>query len=427
MQKKLWFAIRDSFWFVPTIYGAASILLVFGLGPADAWILSNFQDQIPKMLITGKNIAMQLYASLVTAILTMTTISFSVIMVVLTTYSTQFSPRTMQDFMRSKMVHHVIGVFSFGFIFALLHLLLVGKSDTLIGPILMVVIAIICLALFVFFIHRTSQWVQVNHLIGKIYNDSLNVITQLYAKPEYEEHEHWNEDELDQLKQRDTCFIYAEKTGYVQNISWQLFIKWNARQECTAEVFVHPGDFVVRGMPILKLMKTRECKNLNEAVQFIIIGNERTDISDVEFVLQKLVEIAMKAISPSVNDPHTAIKSMNRIGALLGELGKRYKEISYLTDEDDNLRIIKYPKRFEDYLYKSFYQIKHYAAGDVSVYYNMFEVLYRIALVNDKSIKRKVWSFHFYIRNAIEWDQLQELDYKQLESIRQQLEDCCKE
>ena len=136
-RTKFWIDTRDSFWFVPMIYSIISILLVIITSLLDTWLVNYYRDQLVDVLLTEKDVAIWLYGSLVTAILTMTTISFSTIMVVLTTYSTQFSPRTLQDFMRSSMTHHVLGVDCFGFIFALINLLLVDKQPLIIGPILM--------------------------------------------------------------------------------------------------------------------------------------------------------------------------------------------------------------------------------------------------------------------------------------------------
>src|SRR5699024_11855333 len=98
------------------------------------------------------------YGSLVTAILTMTTISFSTIMVVLTTYSAQFSPRTLQDFMRSRVTHQVLGVDCFGFIFAVINLVLVDKQPLITGPILISAIEILYLYFFVYFLHYFDVW-----------------------------------------------------------------------------------------------------------------------------------------------------------------------------------------------------------------------------------------------------------------------------
>lgn len=426
MNKKAWIDTRDSFWFVPAVYSILAFLLVLGLNYVDAWLISGFKDHIPKILITSKGVAKELYSALVTAILTMTTISFSVIMVVLTTYSTQFSPRTLQDFMRSKVTHHVLGIYCFGFIFALIHLLLVDKNDTIIGPIIMAVIAIICLGSFVYFIHHSARWIQVNNLIAKIQRDNSKVIAHAFDASEIGEYENWEKDDINQIQKRSKQEFQARKTGYVQTIDWVSLVRWAKEQDYVVDVHVQIGDFVLENLPLASIFKNDGVEGESRLAQFIVVGSERTDLKDVEFLIQKLVEIAVKAISPAVNDPHTAINSINRIGVMLGDLAKTYKEISYMTDEKGSLRIIKQPKRFEEFLYTAFYQIKYYGKGDVSIYYSLIDVLYKISMVSDETIQQKVWNFHYYIVDEIEWDDLHELDREHLMSIYEKFCECCK-
>lgn len=426
-RTKFWIDMRDSFWFVPMIYSIVSIILVFLINIVDSWMLDRYNDQIPKILLTGKDVAIELFGSLVTAILTMTTISFSTIMVVLTTYSTQFSPRTLQDFMRSSVTHQVLGVYCFGFIFALINLLLVDKKQLVAGPIFMVVIAIICLAFFVYFIHYSARWIQVNNLVGKIRNDVSSVIEHAYKKEEFGEYKNWDKKEINNLKQSTKEVVQATKSGYVQNIGWDFLVTWAKRRQCVIELHVKIGDFIQKGYPIISVFKKENDSNTKKVTEALVIGNERTDIKDVEFMIQKLVEIALKAISPAINDPHTAINCINRIGSALSEVGENYQEIYYITDTNDDLRILNHPKRYEDYLYKSFYQIVHYGKNDISVYYSLIDVLYKVALVSDKSIQKKIWDFHYYIVQAIDWELLSKLDNHHLQSIYAKFVDCCQQ
>ncbi|WP_404451174.1 DUF2254 domain-containing protein [Virgibacillus necropolis] len=424
-QTKIWMKIRDSFWFIPTVYGVVSILLVILITITDGWLVGSYKDNLPKVLLTTNKVAIDLYASLVTGILTMTTISFSVIMVVLTTYSTQFSPRTLQDFMRSSTTQHVLGVYCLGFIFALIHLLTAGKETSVIGPIVMVIVAIITLAFFVYFIHHSARWIQVNNLIGKIRNDGSRVIKRTYKDHNFLEYEKWNEDELNDIQSYNKRSIYAYDSGYIQKIDWEGLLKQATRQGCIVHVHARIGDFVTKGLPIMSVIETEDCDDNYEFKQFLIIGNERTDIQDVEFMIQKLVEIALRAISPAINDPHTAINCINRIGALLSEIGAAYNENRYFADSNKQLRVICEPKRYEDFLYKSLYQIRHYGKDDISMLYAMVEVLYKIAIVSKQPIKQKVWNFHFYIMDVVEWDILSDLDREHLQGIYKRFKAYC--
>lgn len=413
---KIWIDTRDSFWFVPLLYSTGAILLVFFVNLTDNWLANYFSQHLSNIFFTEETVAVWLYGSLVTAILTMTTISFSTIMVVLTTYSAQFSPRTLQDFMRSKVTHHVLGIDCFGFIFALLNLVLVDKQPLVTGPILMGMTAIVNLAFFVYFIHYSARWIQVNNLAVKIRRDSSKVIHQAYKKEEYNEYETWDQKEIQLLNEQPKTIVQAPVSGYVQYIAHNRLIKWARHHDAVLDMKIQMGDYVPKGFPIFLIYeeKTDLYRSEHEIRDKIVIGNERTDIADVEFMLQKLVEIALRAISPAINDPHTAINCINRIGTTLGELGSNYKEICYLADKKGELRIMQYPKKYEDYLYKSFYQLVHFAQGDVSIYYSLIDVLYKLALISDISIKRKVWNFHYFIIDAIDWDRLSQLNYEYL-------------
>src|SRR5699024_9926861 len=190
---KIWIDTRDSFWFVPLLYSISAIILVLLVNITDTWILSYVDQQLLQPITTEKAVAVWLYGSLVTAILTMTTISFSTIMVVLTTYSSHFSPSTLLDFIRIRVIHQVLGVDCFGFIFAVINLVLVDKQPLITGPILMSAIAIINLAFFVYFIHYSARWIQVNNLVVKIRRDTSKVIHQAYKKEEYKEYQTWDE------------------------------------------------------------------------------------------------------------------------------------------------------------------------------------------------------------------------------------------
>jgi len=137
------------------------------------------------------------------------------------------------------------------------------------------------------------------------------------------------------------------------------------------------------------------------------------------------VEIALRAISPGINDPHTAINCINRIGSLLAELGQEYKAYRYYTDQDDELRVILEPKPYFEYLYKSFYQIRLYGKHDVSVMNGVLEALYKIAKVNDDKVRKVIWDFTLYMIKAIEDEQYYSYDYELIKNMADQIAEVC--
>ncbi|WP_449354776.1 DUF2254 domain-containing protein [Virgibacillus natechei] len=429
-QATFWFRVRDSLWFLPLLYGICSIIAVSVITALDDWLVPQISDSIPNIFLTGQSVATEIYGSLITATLTMTTITFSTIMVVLTTYSSQFSPRALQDFMRSKITQHVLGVFTFGFIFVLINLWLLSENDQkeLLSPFFTILIAITSLGFFILFIHYAAHWVQVNFLIGTIRNDTSKIIREAFEERTYGEHQHWDHSQIENIRKKDRQTIYAKRSGYIQKVDYNYLINWTTKNNLVLEANFQVGDYVPKGMPVFYFWAFSDIKDDVTHDKFLTIGDERTDIQDIEFSMEKLVEIAVKALSTSINDPNTAINSINRIGGLLSELAGNYRPVTYYSDDDGQLRLIMEQKSFLDYLYTSFYQIKHYGKDDISVVYSIVEALYKLAIVSDNdSLTKEIWNFNNYILESVEVSELSSMDYEHLKGIMEKFADFCGE
>ncbi|MCA0985082.1 DUF2254 domain-containing protein [Halobacillus yeomjeoni] len=423
-------SIRNSFWYIPALYGISSLLLVLMTSTLDFWLVSQFQESLPKILLTKKSVAQTLYGALITSILTMTTISFSTIMVVLTTYTTQFSPRTLQDFMKNRLTQHVLGVYVLGFIFSLINLLILGSDRSgLLSPTLTVLLSIVCLAFFIIFIHHSSRFVQVNNLIGQIRKSGSSLIQSTFEEKDFYQSSTWDQNELDDLNEEEKRPVYAQRSGYLQAVRIESIIGWAKQNHMIIEANFQIGDYIQKGMPIFYCwyQNDGEQSSIEECLAFIVIGNERTDEQDIEFSIQKLVEIAVKAISPSINDPHTAVNCINRIGSLLTELASVYQPIRYYSDEEEQLRFMMNPRLFRDYLFKSFYLIRIYGKHDLAVMTGVLEALYKLAATQDSTVKQEVWKFGETILNSIDRTEMDDWDIDFLEKQAEKLEEVCRE
>ncbi|WP_411954308.1 DUF2254 domain-containing protein [Alkalibacillus sp. S2W] len=429
---RTWVNIRDSFWFLPAIYSLLALIVVTFTNLIDTLFIPTIKDQIPSGLFVSSSTASSLYSSLITSILTMTTISFSTIMVVLTTYSTQFSPRTLQDFMKSRVTQHVLGVFSFGFIYTLINLLVLGTDGPkgLVGPFSTVLIAIISLGFFLLFIHHASRYLQVNNLIGQIRGDASTLIHNTFREKSYTEATEWDENEVNGWKQYTRHVVKANQSGYLQGIEIEGLLQFAKQHELLLSSVYQVGDYVQKGAPAFYYWK-KNGEEADESVKdcnrYTLIGNERTDVQDIEFSVQKLVEIAVKATSPSINDPHTAVNCINRIGSFLSELASVHQPIRYYGDQDGHLRFMMEPKKFEDYLYKSFYQIRLYGKKDLTVMDEMLQALYRIAITNEDHIKRDTWTFAKYVMESTDIEEMHELDYERFYQTCWKIAEVCDE
>ncbi|MCA0986488.1 DUF2254 domain-containing protein [Guptibacillus algicola] len=421
--------LRNSFWFLPVVYGIISAIVVGMSTWIDIAFVSQLEGTYSNLFLASEKIAQSLYGPLVTAILTMTTISFSSIMVVLTTYSSQFSPRTLQDFISDRFTQHVLGIFVAGFIFALVNMLfLTGKDDRLLlSPVLTVLIAIACLLFFILFIHHSSSFVQVSNLIQKITRETLALLDTKEEMIDGERFEGWDSWEKLELRDSDGVPIYSEKMGYIQEIQYDDLVERAAQDDVIIRLNVVVGQYVKRGSLLGTVwMKDNSSFGKNSLLNRIAIGTERINTQDLEFSIQKLVEIALRAISPSVNDPHTAINCTNRLGSILYRIGEVYQPKETFFDSEKNLRVMTSPKSFFQYLYKSFYLIRHYGKDDVAVMNGVLEALILTAEGQREEIKSDVRKFHAYIMEGIDFEHYPELDKEFIMTTSKYLEEICK-
>ncbi|TLS35044.1 DUF2254 domain-containing protein [Pseudalkalibacillus caeni] len=414
-KQKLFFKIKNSFWFIPVVYSLCTILFV-SVGAWFDFSMIEWKRYIPELLLASNAIAKQLYGPLITAILTMTTISFSTIMVVLTTYSSQFSPRALQNFISDKFTQHVLGVFVSGFLFALLNMfLLSGENNTvLITPLITLIVAICCLIFFILFINHSARWIQVNNLISEIMKKSVDKINDDEGLNSVKHKAEIEDEKEAELLKKNKLLIYSDKNGYVEYVKFSQLVKEASNSSIVIKLNAKVGQYVRKGT-LLATCWTDEYSDVDfeNILPTIVIGSNQSSIQDAEFSIQKLVEIALRAVSPAINDPHTAINCTNRIGTVLAVTAKKQPPARYLFDEENNLRVIINTKTFQEYLYKAFYQIRIYGRNDVSVMNGVLESLTIIAENQKREIKNEVWKFHDYILTAINTKHLHELD-KQL-------------
>ncbi|WP_257349313.1 DUF2254 domain-containing protein [Pseudalkalibacillus decolorationis] len=414
-----WITFRRSFWFLPTFYGTLALLLAILTITIEEIVPSDsINDYIPNVLLTDMKLGQTILSAIATSILTMTTITFSSIMVVLTTYSSQFSPRTLQDFISDVITQRVLGIFTGGIIFSLLLLLfLKGVSDKnlFIAPGLAVIWAIICLVFFVYFIHHVATWTQVNNLIDKITSSTQKTINNSFhlsdEKTQMKELSASND--VDNMDSSNAITILSNTSGYLQMIDLPTMMKRACDDDFVIKIERRIGDYIIKGTSLFTVINPKKLseKTQKKYHEFFSIGTERTTIQDVEFGLQKLVEIALRAISPAINDPHTAINCINRIGTLLAELGTVSFPKPYHYDKKDELRIIIDIQSYRELLYKSFYQIRHYGRQDVSVCASTLSVLHGIVEKNkDLSIRKTIWDFAIYFVEGIDKDVLLDWD-----------------
>ncbi|MGO1712640.1 MAG: DUF2254 domain-containing protein, partial [Senegalia sp. (in: firmicutes)] len=333
--------IRSKIWFIPVLYGLIAFILSMLIISIDTFLSEEVQIYIPKVLLTDFDLAQTILSSLAAAIITMMTISFSTMMVVLSTYSSQYSPRTLQDFLNKKITLRVLGVFMGTFIYLIISLLFLKENienSFVLSALIGVIISIFAVGFFIFFIHHVATFMQVSKLVNDVSNESINLIKELDNRVINDDRIRYEPVYMTENPAL-SIQVVASDTGYIQLVDTSALIRISKELDISIEMEKKIGEFVVRGNHVLTIYANKPLEDTSRIVEQVTIGSYRSMFQDVEFGIQKIVDIALKALSPGINDPNTAILCIKRLSVILSSISMSQMHTTYYHDEDDILRL----------------------------------------------------------------------------------------
>lgn len=411
--------IRSNFMYLPTLYGIVAFLMALLSIKLEVIFMKQraLQHIIPSALFTDISLARTILSTISASLLTITTITFSTILVVLTTYLSNFSPRTLQNFITNHSTQRVLGTFVGGFVYSIVLLLVLedaGPGTRYIVPSLAIAISIVCLFVFVFFIHHVTSWIQVSNLIYNITQSTTKRIeNDLFDLKDVNEDPPWDDWEGEEIKHINPQPIFLDKVGYIQLIDINGIIEQAYQDDCIIRVERNINDFVDEETVVLSIWGKKEETSLMDYEKFITIGSKQSPFPNIELGMTKIVEIAVRALSPAINDPNTAINCIDNLGRILIKLSKKHLPKSYFNDKNRNLRVIFDQPTYSDYLYKSFSQILSYGVHDVTILLAVFRVLTSIADSSQHS-RKTIWDFAQFVVERINKGELLSLDRQYL-------------
>ncbi|MDE0582933.1 DUF2254 domain-containing protein [Planococcus sp. A6] len=410
-MKKVFYNWREKLWVTPAIYSFLAVLLSIAFFYVDLLVIQQYREFIPDILLTNVQLAQTIMGALAGALLTMTTFTFSTILVVLTMYSSQFSPRTLKNFVHDRLTWRVLGVFLGGFIYNTLSLMFMRDAlytHDVISTFVGIVIAFFCLSTFAYFIHHIATNVQVEKLIEELEQDAERIIDS-YSEKQQQDMEiesEWNPDGFAKM-------IVAENDGYIQFLYFDKLTEYAVEHNLEVEILHGIGSYVHEETALFRVYQ-REQEEIN-LHRFITIGTERTTDQDLDFAIQKMVEVALRAISPGINDPNTANGIIIRIGRLLGKLSHLETGAITIRDEEQRGRV-RYPFfTFPHFLYLTFHQLIHYGKEDVSVVAAILESLTNAAQLSDAAHHEAIWETQLHVLEHLKGSPFKRLDRRYIQ------------
>ena len=383
-------SIRYSYWFVPTLMAVIAIALSFVMITLDGVIEDKWIRSFGWLYATGPEGTRAVLAAVAGSMIGVAGVVFSITIVTLTLASSQFGPRLLRNFMRDKGNQIVLGTFIATFIYCLLILRTVqGTEEQSFVPSLSaafgVLLAMLSLGVLIYFIHHVSASIQADNVIAAVSQDIDEAIKRLF--PEKLGHGTPQPQEPGKAPDIPPGFAYqarpvpAVSRGYLQAIDGDGLLHIATEKDLVLRLEYCPGHFVVPGSALvcvwpgacLDEQLTREINRL------FVLGPQRTHEQDPEFAFSQLVEIAVRALSPGINDPFTAATCVEWLSAGLCQLAERDLPSPYRYDEHHALRVIAPQLTFADIANLVFTRIRQYSRSSIMVTLTLLETIAVIA------------------------------------------------
>lgn len=393
---RLWDRLRTSFWFVPSLMLAGAVALSIGA----LWFDRNHSDKVdgyPWWLYGGAaDGALTVLGTIAGSLITVTGVVFSITIVSLTLASGQFGSRLLQNFMRDTGNQVVLGVFIATFSYSLLVLRSVRDGFVPhVSVTLAVVLVFISVGVLIYFIHHVAKKIQAETIVATVYQELTDAIDRLFNDVDGENGIQ-READLPEGFERQALRVAAKRSDYLQGIEYERLMTCAVEHDLVLKVLQRPGDFVMGTSAVLLAWPPA---NVNDDVvdtlqSAFILGARRTLTQDAEHGVHQLVEIAVRALSPGVNDPFTAMICIDRLGAVLGQLAAKQFPVPCRFDEHGRLCLILNVTSFAGYVDTAFNQIRQHAARSPAVLIRLLETIARVAEMAHTPEQRQALATH---------------------------------
>ncbi|AHL76117.1 hypothetical protein CH92_13835 [Stutzerimonas stutzeri] len=307
--------IRESIAFYPVLIPVFYVVVAVLVWAFESTSLATaLRDDLPPGLVDADN-SREILGTLITGAISLTVFSFSMVMVVLNGAASRLSPRVLPGLVSDTRNQVILGIYLGSIVYFLLMIGTLNKNEpqsvpTLSQP-LALLFGMLCMALFVVFIRSVSQSIQVDWILSQLYSDALANLNKRRQRiagiTEIPDAADW------------WC-LPAARPGYLREVNERRLGKILRKHDLQAVIQVEPGFFLIEGHPLIKLSEPLSEDDASDVLDCFDFHDREFAGSNVSYGMRQISEIAVKAISPAINDPGTAMRAVNLIGVLLKRL-----------------------------------------------------------------------------------------------------------
>jgi uncharacterized membrane protein len=349
-------------WLIPGLYAITAIAASVILPRIEHYVFPHLKADAS----IGTSIA--IYSSIASGMMALTGIVFSLTFLMVQFSATAYSPRLVMWIARDPVLSHALGVFSATFLYAIAALEWLDRNDSrrvpFISSMVVVVLLLTSVAMFVGLIHRIGR-LQINRMLIFTGDQGREVIEKLYD-PLGPSSSKIPADGFRTLLPEQALLHHGQPRS-LESVNVNKLVKLAKQHDACIKVVTAVGDTVLEGTPLLHIFNADPPLTERELSSMLELGEERTFEQDPKYAIRLLVDIAIRALSPAINDPTTAVQALDQIGDLLLRLGGRRLEIGAYPDDSGQIRLIIPFPSWDDFLHLGFEEILSYGARSVQV------------------------------------------------------------
>lgn len=382
---------RTRLWPLPSLAVVAAVGLGVGLPRLDARMSDAFLDKVvPYLFGGGPEAARSVLSAVAASLITVTSLTFSLTVVTLQLASSQYSPRILRTFVRDRFVHLALALLLGTFTYSLMVLRTVhtptGDEDAFVPHVSVTVaylLAIASVVVLVFFLAHLARQIRAELILLEVHSDTTETLRRVLDRYPVGEAR-----TAPAVPATGVTTVCAQSSGFLTSVDERTLLSAAVHAGAVVQVDRFPGDSIVAGTPVAAVWPVVEGTDLaGEALadltakvgKAVCTGFERTAAEDIAFGLRQLVDVAIRALSPAVNDPTTAVHALNHASALLCEVVGHDLGPRLLRDDEGRVRVVLSGPDAASLLDLVMTQTRHYGAADPDMLVRLFGLLREVA------------------------------------------------
>lgn len=394
--RQIWTSLRSSLWFVPGLMVSSAVGLAAVLVSAEGILGRDLVRDHPRLFGADASGSREMLSAIASSMITVAGVTFSLTLVAITQASSQFTPRVLRNYMGDRVTQLFLGYFVAVFAYALIVLRTIrsGEEDPFVPSVAVLaalVLAVASVGILIFFVHHIASSIQASTIISSIAGETAHAIDNLFPDELGEAEE--DDDPAGSVSQRLWRSVPATDSGYIQDIDSEKLLAFAEEQTAVVRMSKGVGEFVTRGEPLLAITAEATEETRSRLNGMFSLGHHRTVDQDSAFGVRQIVDIALKALSPGVNDVTTAIVSLDYLGTILVRMARR-RTAAWKRGTNGDLRILGRGPTFQSLADDALDQIRDAARDNAAIYLRMLDTIGTVAAQTCAQGRRRVLAEH---------------------------------